>query len=38
MAQQPLLSQVHLQSVNTVAREGVPVVSFNLAATWRLQP
>jgi hypothetical protein len=38
MAQQPLLGQVHLQSVNTVAREGVPVVSFNLAATWRLQP
>jgi hypothetical protein len=37
VAEQPLLGQVHLQGYNTVAREGVTVVAFTLAATWRQQ-
>ena len=35
VAQQPGLSGVHLLAYNTVLRDGVPVVSFTLAATWR---
>ncbi len=38
MAEQPALSQVHLLGYNTVLRDGVPVVAFTLAATWRQQP
>ncbi|HZE92475.1 MAG TPA: hypothetical protein VE029_12320 [Rhizobacter sp.] len=38
LADQPALSQVHLQGYNTVLREGVSVVAFTLAATWRQQP
>ncbi|MBC7957414.1 MAG: hypothetical protein H7Y33_16290 [Cytophagales bacterium] len=37
VAEQPVLSQVHLQGYNTVVREGMPVVAFTLAATWRQQ-
>ncbi len=35
VAEQPSLSGVHLLAYNTVLREGVPVVAFTLAATWR---
>lgn len=35
MAAQPALRQVHLLGYGTVMRDGVPVVSFNLAATWQ---
>lgn len=35
MAAQPALQQVHLLAYGTAVREGVPVVSFTLAATWR---
>lgn len=35
MAEQPVLGQVHLLGYNTVVRDGVSVVSFTLAATWR---
>ncbi|MFM9915591.1 MAG: hypothetical protein ACKVOX_07275 [Rhizobacter sp.] len=35
MAAQPALGQVHLQGYRTVVREGVPVLAFTLAATWR---
>ena len=38
MASQPALGQVHLLGYQTVVREGVPVVSFTLAASWRHQP
>jgi len=38
MASQPALSQVHLLSYNTVVRDGISVVSFTLAASWRQQP
>lgn len=35
MATQPALQQVHLLGYGTTARDGVSVVSFTLAATWR---
>lgn len=35
MAAQPALQQVHLLGYGSTARDGVPVVSFTLAATWR---
>lgn len=35
MAAQPALQQVHLLGYGTALREGVPVVSFTLAATWQ---
>lgn len=35
MAAQPALQQVHLLGYGTTARDGVSVVSFTLAATWR---
>ena len=35
VTEQPALSGVHLLGYNTVLREGVPVVAFTLAATWR---
>ena len=38
MASQPALGQVHLLGYQTVVRDGVPVVSFTLAASWRQQP
>lgn len=38
VAEQPTLSQVHLQGYKTVVRDGVPVLAFTLAATWRQQP
>ena len=38
LAAQPTLSQVHLLGYSTPARDGVSVVSFNLAATWRSPP
>lgn len=38
MASRPTLSQVHLLGYQTVVRDGVPVVSFTLAASWRQQP
>ena len=38
MGAQPLLGEVHLQSYNTVARDGQSVLSFNLAAVWRPVP
>ncbi len=38
MAEQPALSQVHLLGYSTVPRDGVPVVAFTLAATWRQTP
>jgi len=38
VAEQPALSQVHLLGYNTVLRDGVSVVSFTLAATWRQRP
>jgi len=37
-AAQPALGQVHLLGYNTVQRDGVDVVSFTLAATWRPAP
>ena len=37
MAEQPALQQVHLLGYGTAVREGVPVVSFTLAATWRVR-
>ena len=36
MAAQPSLHQVHLLNYQSVVRDGVPVVSFTLAAAWRL--
>lgn len=38
VAARPELSQVHLLGYNTVQRDGVSVVSFILAATWRRSP
>lgn len=38
VAEQPGLSGVHLLAYNTVLRDGVPVVAFTLAATWRQLP
>lgn len=38
LAAQPVLSQVHLLGYNTAQRDGVSVVSFTLAATWRQSP
>lgn len=35
LAAQPALTQVHLLGYRTVVREGLSVLSFNLAATWR---
>lgn len=35
MAAQPALRQVHLLGYSTAVRDGVSVVSFTLAATWR---
>ena len=35
MAAQPALQQVHLLGYGTAVRDGVPVVTFTLAATWR---
>ncbi len=35
MAAQPTLRQVHLLGYSTAVRDGVSVVSFTLAATWR---
>ena len=35
MSAQPALQQVHLLGYDTAQRDGVPVVSFTLAATWR---
>ena len=35
LAAQPALSQVHLLGYRSVAREGVSVISFTMAATWR---
>ena len=35
MAAQPTLRQVHLLDYSTAVRDGVSVVSFTLAATWR---
>lgn len=37
-ADQPALDQVHLLSYNTVQRDGVSLLSFTLAATWRQSP
>ena len=38
LASQPVLSQVHLLGYTTAQRDGVSVVSFTLAATWRQSP
>ena len=38
LSAQAALSEVHLQGYNTVVREGQPVLSFTLAATWRPVP
>lgn len=35
LAAQPALSQVHLLGYRSVVREGVSVISFTMAATWR---
>ncbi len=35
MADQPALQHVHLLGYSTAVRDGVPVVSFTLAATWQ---
>ena len=35
MAAQPTLRQVHLLGYSTAVRDGVSVVTFTLAATWR---
>ena len=37
-AAQPALGQVHLLGYNTVQRDGVSLLSFTLAATWRQSP
>lgn len=38
LAAQPVLTQVHLVGYNTALRDGVPVVAFSLAASWRPRP
>jgi len=38
VAAQPALGQVHLLGYNTVQRDGVSLLSFTLAATWRQSP
>ena len=38
LSAQAALGEVHLQGYNTVVREGQPVLSFTLAATWRPVP
>lgn len=38
LAAQPSLGQVHLLGFNTAQRDGVPVLSFSLSATWRAPP
>ena len=35
LASQPALAQVHLVGYSSALRDGVPVVVFNLAASWR---
>ena len=37
-AAQPMLGEVHLLGYNTVQRDGVSLLSFTLAATWRRSP
>ncbi|MES2099750.1 MAG: PilN domain-containing protein [Pseudomonadota bacterium] len=38
LAAQPALGQAHLLGYSTAQRDGVELVSFSLAATWRLRP
>ena len=38
LAAQPALAQVHLVGYSTALRDGVPVVAFSLAASWRPRP
>lgn len=38
LAAQPALSQVHLVGYSAALRDGVPVVPFSLAASWRPRP
>jgi|GEM_PF-879496 len=38
LAAQPALTQVHLVGYNTALRDGIPVVAFSLAASWRPRP
>lgn len=38
LAERPALAQVHLLGYSTVMREGVPLISFTLAASWRPAP
>lgn len=38
VAAQPALGQVHLLGYNTAQRDGVSLLSFTLAATWRQSP
>lgn len=38
LAERPTLAQVHLLGYSTTTRDGVPVISFTVAATWRPAP
>lgn len=38
LASRPALSQVHLLGYSTVVKEGVPLISFTLAASWKVAP
>lgn len=38
LAQRPTLAQVHLLGYTTSLRDGVPVISFTVAASWRPAP
>jgi hypothetical protein len=38
LSEQPALGQVHLLGYSNTQREGAPIVSFTIAATWKGQP
>ncbi len=38
LAERPALTQVHLLGYRTVVKEGTPLISFTLAASWKVAP
>ncbi|MBL0726170.1 hypothetical protein [Piscinibacter sp. HJYY11] len=38
LAERPLLGQVHLLGYSTVVKDGTPLISFTLAASWKVAP
>ena len=38
LAERPALAQVHLLGYSTVVKDGAPLISFTLAASWKVAP